>query len=304
MIEVVRPGLLDLVMDLGRPGYRAQGVPEGGAADFPALVLANRLLGNPDGTAGLELLLKGPLLRFPLGARIVLSGADMDAHLNGNLVARGQILDIPPGGMLEVGIAQRGLRGYVAFAGGIDVPEVLGSRSTFLQGGFGGWQGRALKAGDILPLGVTNVSRNGSFLQSWQLESLRVIPGPQLAGFDDSALQALTEGEYSVSPDSNRLGLRMLGSAMVYSGKELASQALLPGALQVPPDGQPIIMGWDGPVTGGYPVIAGIIEADLPGLAQLRPGEKVRFRIVNLEEAQSANRQTQETMNGAIKWDA
>lgn len=304
MIEVVRPGLLDLVMDLGRPGYRAQGVPEGGAADFPALVLSNRLLGNPDGAAGLELLLKGPALRFPLGARIVLSGADMDAHLNGNLVARGQILDIPPGGMLEVGIAQRGLRGYVAFAGGIDVPEVLGSRSTFLQGGFGGWQGRALKAGDILPLGVTNVSRNGSFLQSWQLESLRVIPGPQLAGFDDSALQALTEGEYSVSPDSNRLGLRLLGSAMVYSGKELASQALLPGALQVPPDGQPIIMGWDGPVTGGYPVIAGIIEADLPGLAQLRPGEKVRFRIVNLEEAQSANRQTQETMNGAIKWDA
>jgi len=300
MIELVRAGLLDLVMDLGRPGFRAQGVPEGGATDAPALILANRLLGNADNAAGLEVVLRGPLLRFPQGGRVALAGADMGARLDGVSVTVGRILDIPPGGELELGLAEKGLRGYLAVAGGIEASPVLGSRATFLPGGFGGWQGRALKAGDVLPVGAAAVSRNGIFSQASGAGPLRILPGPQLAGFVDAALGALTAGEFNVTTDANRLGLRLSGPALEYAGDELASQAVLPGAIQVPPDGQPIILGWDGPVTGGYPVIAGVIAADLCRVGQLRPGDALKFKFVSLEEAQAASRQQQEALNGAI----
>lgn len=302
MMEVLRPGLLDLVMDLGRPGYRAQGVPEGGAADAPALVLANRLVGNPDGAAGLELLLQGPQLRFPLGGRIALAGADMGAHLDGRPLAMCQACEVPPAGVLELGRAAAGLRAYLAVAGGIEVFQVLGSRSTFLPGAFGGWQGRALKAGDVLPLGGPGPCRSGACAQVQTQGPLRILPGPQLAGFADAALHALCEAEYDVTSDSNRLGLRLAGAGLKYGGGELASQAVLPGAIQVPPDGQPIMVGWDGPVTGGYPVIAGVIAADLPRFAQLKPGDRLAFRFVGLEEAQAAARQAQANLDGAIAW--
>lgn len=304
MMEVVKPGLLDLVMDLGRPGFRAQGVPAGGAADAPALTLANRLLGNADNAAGLELVLRGPLLRFPRGGRLVLAGADMNAHLDGAPVRPGRIQDIPPGGELALGQAEKGLRAYLAVAGGIETPSLLGSRATFLPGGFGGWQGRALKAWDVLPVGVAAAPRQGVgvFAQTCQDGPLRILPGPQLAGFADAALSTLTAAEFSVSTDANRLGLRLSGPALEYAGGELASQAVLPGAIQVPPAGRPIILGWDGPVTGGYPVIAGVIAADLPRLAQSRPGDILRFEFVSLEEAQAASRLQQETVNGAITW--
>ena len=296
MIEIVRTGLLDLVMDLGRPGFRSMGVPEGGAADAPALTLANRLVGNPDGAAGLELLLKGPVLRFPAGAKVAMSGAKMGIRLNGTEIAGGKILEIRPGGLLELGVAEIGLRTYLAVAGGIDVPEILGSRTTFLPGGFGGWQGRALRAGDILPVGVSANCSLSAFAVVSQQGPLRVLPGPQLAGFGDSALHAFTSGEYTVTPDSNRLGLRLSGPILKYAEGELASQAVLPGAIQIPPDGQPIILGWDGPVTGGYPVVAGIISADMPHLAQLRPGDKLGFQFVGLKEAQSAARLAKEAI--------
>lgn len=304
MIEILRPGLLDLVMDLGRRGFRAQGVPEGGAADAPALMLANRLVGNADGTAGLELLLHGPLLRFPLGGRVALAGADMQARVNGVTAPRGRALEVPPGGELDLRQASGGLRAYLAVAGGIAVPPVLGSRSTFLPGGFGGWQGRALQADDVLPLGPAPQSRRATLAPDARSGTLRILPGPQLAGFSDTALKALAGGEFTVSADANRLGLRLAGAALAYAGGELASQAVLPGAIQVPPDGQPIILGWDGPVTGGYPVVAGIIAADMPGVAQLKPGDKLRFRFVTPEQARAAWAAHRRFMEQAIGWDA
>lgn len=302
MIEVLRAGLLDLVMDLGRPGFRAQGVPEGGAADASALILANRLLGNPDHAAGLELLWRGPALRFPQGGRVALAGADLGARLEGAQVEPGRALEIAPGSELDLGLAQTGLRTYLAVAGGIDVPLVLGSRSTFLPGGFGGWQGRALRAGDALPLGAAGASRQGRFAQPGGEGALRVVPGPQLAGFADAALHTLTAAEFGVSADSNRLGMRLSGPALDYAGGELASQAVLPGAIQVPPDGRPIILGWDGPVTGGYPVIAGVIAADLPRLAQLRPGAALQFTFVDAGQARQAWRQLRRDLEQAVTW--
>lgn len=304
MIEIIKPGLLDLVMDLGRQGYRAQGVPEGGAANASALLLANRLVGNADNAAGLELLLRGPLLRFPRGGKVALTGADMGARLDGMPVPVARTVDIPPGGELELGLAEKGLRGYLAVAGGIDVPPVLGSRSTFLPGGFGGWQGRALRTGDVLPLGDAAISHPGMFFAAHWDGILHILPGPQLSEFSDAALSALTIGKFAVTPDSSRLGLRLSGPVLEYVGGELASQAVLPGAIQVPPSGQPTILGWDGPVTGGYPVIAGVISADLCRLAQLRPGDILKFKFVSLEEARLASLQQQEALNKAIAWDA
>lgn len=304
MIEVVKPGLLDLVMDLGRPGFRAQGVPEGGAADAPALMLANRLVGNPDQAAGLELLLRGPALRFPEGGRVALSGADMRARCGDARLPRGRILEIPPGGVLELAQADKGLRAYLAVAGGIEAPPVLGSRATFLPSGFGGWQGRALRAGDMLPTGAPQGHRQGVLTFPRAKSALRILPGPQLPAFADAALQALTASAFAVGPDANRLGLRLTGPALAYRGGELASQAVLPGAIQVPPDGQPIILGWDGPVTGGYPVLAAVIAADLPCLGQLRPGERLGFAFVTLAEAQAAWRKHEQDLEEAIAWAA
>ena len=303
MIEVVRPGVLDLVMDLGRPGFRAQGVPEGGAADAAALVLANRLVGNADQAAGLELLLRGPALRFPHGARLALAGAPMPARVDGQEVGVGRLIDVEPGGELELGVAETGLRTYLAVAGGIAVPPLMGSCSTFLPGGFGGWQGRALKAGDVLPLGKAAAApRAGCVPARPPQTEIRVLAGPQLGGFVDAAIKSLVTAEFVVSADANRLGLRLHGPALEYAGTELASQAVLPGAIQVPPDGQAIILGWDGPVTGGYPVMGGVIAADLPLLAQARPGERLRFRFVTPETARLAWAEQHTYLNEAIVW--
>lgn len=291
MIEVIKPGLLDMVMDLGRAGFRSQGVPAGGAADALALIMANRLVGNPDDAAGLEMTQVGSALRFVHGGVAALTGADMGAFLDNQAVSSNQRLVISPGSELRLGRAKRGLRGYLAVAGGIDVPLVLGSRSTFLPGGFGGYQGRALRGGDVLDIGdlksqldLFQPGQLPAFLQGDKAR-IRILPGPQIADFADAALATLVGRAYRVLADSNRMGIRILGETMSYRGQELASQGVLPGAIQVPPDGQPITLGWDGPVTGGYPVIAGVISADLSRLAQLCPGDAIRFEFVTRLQA-------------------
>lgn len=291
MMVVLKSGVLDLVMDLGRPGFRDQGVPEGGAADAPALIAANRLVGNADGAAGLEISLRGPELSFPEGAAVAWTGADMPASVDGLALPAGHKHEIRPGGILKFGRVNRGIRAYLAIAGGIDVPKVLGSRSTFLPGGWGGWQGRGLNAGDRLPLGSADSRLEWVRLPAPRRKpplDFRVLPGPQLRGFSDAALAGFLNQAFSVHADANRVGIRLVGEALDYLKGEIASQPVLPGAIQVPPSGQPIILGWDGPVTGGYPVIAGVISADLPRLAQLGPGDRLRFCIVTHEEALQA----------------
>lgn len=294
MIVVVKPGVLDLVMDLGRPGFRTQGVPEGGAADAFSLIHANRLVGNPDDAAGLEMTMRGPVLDFPEGAVLAVAGADMPARLDDEPVCVGRQYVAKPGARLEFGMAKSGLRGYLAVRGGIDVPLVLDSRSTFLPGGWGGWQGRPLRAGDRLPVG--KAADGASWLrmtEPWLSPGaeLRVLPGPQVSGFSDAALVGFLHHIYKVEPESSRVGIRLKGPALTYRNGDIASQAVVPGAIQITPSGQPIMLGWDGPVTGGYPVIAGVIAADLPRLAQLKPGEGLSFRFVDIEEARLAWRQ-------------
>lgn len=291
MVEIQRAGLCDLVADLGRPGRGVLGVPAGGAADPAALAAANRLVGNDVAAAGLEITLSGPVLRFPAGGVAALTGARFAAtRSSGAAVAWNETLVIAAGETLSISRAQDGCRCWLALRGGLAVPQVMGSRGTFLPAGFGGHLGRALQAGDALPLapGAGAVRLLRAHPPSGSPDApLRVVAGPQAGLFDGAGLAAFFSRPYRVDPASDRRGLRLTGPAVSHARVELASQGVLPGAIQVPPDGQPIILGWDGPVTGGYPVIAGVISADLPRLAQLRPGDAVRFVTIELEAARA-----------------
>ena len=286
MIEVLRAGLCDLVMDLGRPGWGALGVPAGGAADPGALAAANRLVGNPEDAAGLEVTLAGPTLRFPQGGAVTITGARFSAQRgSGVAVAWDETLFMAPGETLTLGTAVDGCRCWLAVQGGVVVPPVMGSRSTFLPAGFGGYAGRALRRGDVLASGrgrppLRRLRARPPVVD--KASPLRLVAGPQAVRFDDHGLAAVFGGTYRVAPTSDRRGVRLNGRAVTYAGGELPSQGVLAGSVQVPPDGQPIVLGWDGPVTGGYPVVGTVITADLPRLAQLRPGETVRFSTVEV----------------------
>ncbi|HYP68842.1 MAG TPA: biotin-dependent carboxyltransferase family protein [Thiobacillaceae bacterium] len=302
-IVVRKPGLLDTIQDLGRPNYRQMGVPEGGAADRQAMILANRLVGNADGAAGIEFTLHGPTLGFPQGGVIALSGARFEVRCDGVNLHWDETLALAAGTSLELGRALNGCRGYLAVAGGIELEPVLGSGATFLPGAFGGWNGRSLEAGDALPVGVAGAMRLGRANRPVAEGPLRVVAGPQLGWFAESALVGLFGGRFVVDAHSDRSGIRLRGPALrVEKSEELASQGVLPGAIQVPPEGQPIVLGWDGPVTGGYPVIAGIIAADLGRLAQLRPGDRVGFQALDREDARAAWLDQQGALDGSITW--
>jgi len=292
MIEVLRAGLCDLVMDQGRPGVGALGVPVGGAADPAALAAANRLVGNEAASAGLEIALAGPVLRFRAAGVVALTGARFRAaRSKGAAVAWNETMAVAAGETLTLDRVEAGCRCWLAWRGGMEVPRVMGSRSTNLPAGFGGYQGRALRAGDVLeagsPAGDLHWLRAQPAAAFDPEAPLRVVAGPQAGLFDDAGLAAFFGGVYRVGAASDRRGLRLKGPHVTHARNELPSQGVVPGAIQVPPDGQPIILGWDGPVTGGYPVIAGVISVDWPRLAQLRPGDAVRFVTIEAEAARS-----------------
>lgn len=304
VIEVLRAGLCDLVMDGGRAGFVHLGVPVGGAADALALRWANRLVGNVDGAAGLEITLKGPVLAFPHGGAVALTGAPFAAsRSSGHAVEWYETLIMVPDEQLDIRTASSGCRCWLAVQGGIDVPEVMRSRSTFLPTGFGGLDGRALRTGDQIALGETFVAPRVLRIQppfAHETTALHVVPGPQAAQFTEAGLAAFFNSTYRVDSASDRRGVRLKGAPVsVVAPESIATQAVLPGAIQIPPDGQPIILGWDGPVTGGYPVIAGLVSADLARLAQLKPGDAVRFATMTVEAARTlARNRDVEVMDG------
>ena len=304
VIEVLRHGLCDLVMDGGRAGFVHLGVPVGGAADALALRWANRLVGNTDNAAGLEITLKGPLLAFPQGGAVALTGAPFAAsRSSGHAVEWHETLIMAPDEQLNIGMASAGCRCWLAVQGGIQVPEVMRSRSTFLPAGFGGQDGRALSAGDQLALGDATAAPRVCRINppsAHEAAPLQVVPGPQAALFTDAGLAAFFNSTYRVDSASDRRGVRLQGAPVAVTAQNaIATQAVLPGAVQIPPDGQPIILGWDGPVTGGYPVIAGLVSAELARLAQLKPGDAVRFATMTVESARSLARNRDiEVMDG------
>lgn len=277
MLEVIRAGALTTVQDLGRPGWAHLGVPRSGALDAPALRLANRLVGNPPFAAGLEITLTGCVLRLRSARTVAVTGAVGDITVDGVAVGFGSPVSVPAGSVLSVGRARRGVRSYLAVNGGIAVPPVLGSRSTDVLSGLGPLP---LVDGMVLPLGVAAGSSTveSSDPPSGGPVSLRVRLGPRSDWFTPAAVEALCGSRYTVSPMSNRIGARLAGAALPRSiAGELPSEGIVLGAVQVPPDGQPLVFLADHPTTGGYPVIGVVDAADLPSLAQARPGTTVLF---------------------------
>jgi len=278
MIEVVKPGLLTTIQDLGRPGYAHLGVARSGALDAPALVQANRLVANADGAAGLETTLTGVTLRAQAPATIAVTGAPAALSLDGEPVPFAAAIDVPAGGLLEIGPAEFGVRSYVGVAGGITVAPVLGSRSTDTLSGLGP---PPLRAGFVLPVGAgPRTPANpitGPDIKTDDL-SVRVRLGPRQDWFSVTARDMLLAEEFTLSVKSNRVGARLAGPNLSRAiAGELPSEGIVLGAIQVPADGQPLVFLADHPTTGGYPVIAVVERADLPLLAQARPGTTVRF---------------------------
>ncbi|GAA4142883.1 biotin-dependent carboxyltransferase family protein [Actinomadura keratinilytica] len=281
MIEVVRPGPLATVQDLGRPGHAHLGVPRSGAADERALRLANRLVGNPEGAAGVELTLGGAALRFHARSWIAVAGAPLPVRIDGRPHGMNAPCHVPAGATVEFGTPLAGLRSYVAVRGGVAVDEVLGSRSTDLLSGLGP---APLSAGELLPVGPLDCHADihvdvAPVPALPEVPQLRVVPGPRDDWFAEDALTTLTSTPYEVTADSNRVGVRLDGAPLTRARHgELGSEGMVTGAIQVPPSGLPIIFLTDHPTTGGYPVVAVVVSDDVPLAAQLRPGQRVRFR--------------------------
>ncbi|RST51631.1 biotin-dependent carboxyltransferase family protein [Variovorax sp. DXTD-1] len=308
MMLVQKPGMLASVQDLGRHGHRQVGICPGGALDVLALTLANRLVGNADGAAGLEITMGGCEIRFETDTRIALAGDDFAACLDGAPVwpcwsmpvAAGQTLKLA--GANAPGAKKAGLRSWLAVAGGIDVPLVLGSRSTDLKAGFGGHQGRALRKGDRLALGAASLdaaqlARRPFGLRGpeWGPEQgdsaieLRVLPGPEFDQFTAASHAQLWSERWRITAQSNRMGSRLAGAELKRKRSiDMLSSGVIPGTIQVPPSGQPIILMGDAQTTGGYPRIGVVIRADLWKLAQAPLDGRLRLVQVDMAAALEA----------------
>lgn len=304
MLNILRAGIFTTVQDLGRSGYRQFGVSQTGALDIPALRIGNLLVGNDENAAGLEITLGQFSTEFTRAGWIALTGAGCHTELDGKSLWTGWRYAVKPGQILSMRTPTRGMRSYLAVSGGIDVPEVLGSRSTDLKTGFGGFFGRPLRDGDHLVIGK-NGSEPKQSLGVKQLlfgNRIRALPGPEYQEFSTEARDAFWRTSWQLSPQSNRMGYRLHGNALKRdTEREMLSHGLLPGVVQVPHAGQPIVLMADAQTTGGYPRIACVIEADLYNLAQIRLGEPVHFVKCSLDEAQTALHEQQRFIE-QIKW--
>jgi len=280
-VEMVDAGALTTVQDLGRPGWAHLGVPRAGALDGPAAALANRLVGNPVDAAVLETTMTGCTLKAGRAHWVAVTGASCAVLVDGHSVGYAVPVWLQAGAMLVVGPAETGVRSYVAVAGGVDVEPVLGSRSTDILAGVGP---PALKAGDVVPVGGRGGEPQPHDTPRLPVDGpLRLLPGPRADWFAPDPVVALCVGSYAVGPESNRIGVRLVGEPLLRApervGTELLSEPLVLGAVQIPPNGQPVVFLADHPVTGGYPVAAVVHPDDLWRCAQARPGDTVRFSL-------------------------
>ena len=280
MLTVLAPGPFSTVQDGGRAGWAAIGVPRSGAADRPAAELANRLVGNRPAAAVLEVTAGGLRIRAERAVLVAVTGAPVPVTIDGRAVSFAGPVPVPSGAVIGLGNPRTGLRSYLAVRGGIDVPPTLGSRSTDTLSGLGP---APLTTGVRLPVGtdageepIVDIAPVGA---PPDRPVLRVLPGPRRDWLADDAWPVLLGAEWRVGADSDRVGLRLAGPRLRRGrDEELPSEGLVPGAVQVPPDGAPVLFLADHPVTGGYPVLAVVVTADLGAVAQLRPGDVVRFR--------------------------
>lgn len=291
VVEVIAPGLLSTLQDLGRDGWRHLGVARAGALDPDAARLGNRLVGNAPEAAVLELTLHGPTLRFDAPIRIALTGRCVAARFDGIALPMGRPIDLPAGS-LSLGAVRDGARAWLAIDGGFAATPVLGSRSTDLRGGFGGHDGRALRAGDRLALVPGSMfAIQAPRIPGWwadpEFDDHRDAPVRYMP-CADAAAAALARQAWQVSAASNRQGLRLHGAPLASERAGSLSEPVAPGTLQLPPDGQPIVLLADAQTVGGYPRLGHVIAADLPRLAQLPPHATLRFQACTAAQAQAA----------------
>lgn len=292
-VKVKIPGALTTVQDAGRYGYQKSGISTSGVMDADAYEKANYLVGNEQGEAVLEMTVFGGTYEFTEDTVAAVTGAQMELTLNQQQVPLNCPIQIHKGDSLTVGIAKAGLRGYLAVAGGFDVPVVMGSRSTNQKCRLGGLEGRALAAGDELPVGKGGKTyqevkeRRTESREFPPLITIRVIEGPQAEYFTEKGKKAFYSETYTISEQSDRMGYRLEGpSVESKNGTDIVSDGIALGSVQIPPSGKPIVLLADRQTTGGYAKVATVYSRDIPRLVQGRPGEKVRFVPITLEEAQ------------------
>ncbi len=296
MIRILEPGTLTTIQDLGRAGQLRYGIPPSGPMDHAAFLLANRLVGNPDDAAGLECTLSGPRFEAQAWCAMAVTGATVPVSVNDQEWPMWRTLHLAAGDVVKLGAAIAGVRSYVAFSGGLDVPPVLGSRSTYLRGTLGGFLGRALRAGDVVPLAPAALPRRRRVRAAYRPEfpaepELRLVFGPQAEAFTAEGRRALVTSAYEMLPQSDRMGARMRGARIAHvRGHDIISDGIALGSIQVPGDGQPIVLLVDRQSTGGYTKIATVASFDIGRLGQVKPGQPVRFRAVELAEAHRARR--------------
>jgi biotin-dependent carboxylase-like uncharacterized protein len=310
-LRVIAPGLLTTVQDLGRPGYQRLGIAVSGALDPVSLRAANVLAGNAPGAGALEVAYVGPILKVEADeARLSFAGAEAvidvlpaEGAAGGIRVKTMRSIRLRRGQVVRIGSLSGAVALYIAVEGGFDIKPVLGSVSTYIRGGFGGWQGRALVAGDCLPL----VRNTASERDEWQIEGFdlrpparfRVIAGPQSDYFSERAIAKFFDSEYTVAAGSDRMGMRLEGPRIDHArGFNITSDGIAPGSIQIPGNGQPIILLADRQTTGGYPKIATVISADLPALGQLPIGARIGFEPVSMEAAEAARRELLAQIDG------
>jgi len=302
LFTIINPGFFSTVQDEGRWGYQVYGMPVAGAIDRYAYNVANLLAGNQPGAAAIEMTMLGGTFRFNDSRLVAICGADMQAALDGAVVPNWSAFTVPAGSELAFGYAVSGCRAYLAVQGGVDVPRVLNSRSTYTRAAVGGLQGRALLKDDVLNVGqdneadVTAQVLAAQYVPSYgENISLRVLLGPQDDMFTADAIQTFFTGEYTISNEADRMGYRLEGPKITHVAKaDIVSDALCLGAIQVPAHGVPIIMLADRQTTGGYAKIGAVISPDLTKLAQAKPGDRVRFQKIEDREAVAALREERE----------
>jgi biotin-dependent carboxylase-like uncharacterized protein len=289
VIRILDPGPQTTVQDRGRPGQLALGIPPSGPVDAEAFLLANRLVGNDDGAAALECTLMGARFETDAPCAVAVTGAAMPVTVNGAPAPAWSTLALAAGDVVKLGAAADGVRAYVAFAGGLAVPPVLGSRSTYLRGRLGGLDGRALRKGDVLALGPAAAPprpRRAMPPDRDPQAPIRVVLGPQADRFTPAGIATLLGSAYEMLPQSDRMGARLRGPRIAHRrGHDIVSDGIALGSIQVPGDGQPIVLLVDRQSTGGYTKIATVCSFDIGRLGQVKPGRSIRFQAVEVDEA-------------------
>lgn len=293
-IKVLKAGLCTTVQDIGRIGYQQYGIPVSGVMDEFSFLVANYLVESDKNNAVLEIPYIGPSLEFDFDISIAITGADLSPKLNEKEIKNWETIDVKKGDVLSFGSIKKGARAYIAFAGEINVPTVNGSKSTLLKSKLGGYNGRQLKIGDELEiLNPRVLSKKNKLPYKYRplyknVEEIRIVLGPQDSYFTEKGIKTLLSSNYEITKNADRMGMRLEGEAIEHKDKaDIISDAAVFGSIQVPGNGQPIILLADRQTTGGYTKIATVIKADLPKLAQLSPSNKIKFKKLDIEKAEN-----------------